>query len=312
MTSNLTGSDRQMYLVQQQLELYGYAPTVYSRDVVLTPLLQALKSDRATPKFSEMKQMIGVFLADLLEAFPYLLTSKRIGKNVFSIPGANTVGAFDYTANNGFGRFFLSDSTEKLTRDLERAKGLGILEARFDGRIAFYPFPWMTLERLFGEEDGTLLTYWLLKQAHERVVVSYLKINRDYLDKKTGQSTQDAIEETEENEYLQYVEWVQEAQEPKTAEALHVESNDAQGIQIPQMRRSRFFKLLGNCGVSIEQGKGSELKLLKANAHPFRMGSHYGPNPTVPSFLIVNVLKRLQISHEEWRIAITQASSNSA
>ena len=76
--------------------------------------------------------------------------------------------------------------------------------------------------------------------------------------------------------------------------------------QLPQMRRSRLFKLLENCGVSIAQGKGSELKLLRKDAHPFRLGCHYGPNPTVPSFLIALILKRLQITRNEWQQAIAE------
>jgi hypothetical protein len=67
-----------------------------------------------------------------------------------------------------------------------------------------------------------------------------------------------------------------------------------------QLRRRQFFKLLERCGVSIEQGKGSEIKLLRDGWHPFRIGNHYGNNPTIPWFLAISILKRLGISRDEW------------
>lgn len=67
-----------------------------------------------------------------------------------------------------------------------------------------------------------------------------------------------------------------------------------------QLRRRQFFKLLGRCGVSIEQGKGSEIKLLRDGWHPFRIGNHYGNNPTIPHVLAISILKRLGITRDEW------------
>lgn len=67
-----------------------------------------------------------------------------------------------------------------------------------------------------------------------------------------------------------------------------------------QLRRRQFFKLLGRCGVTIEQGKGSEIKLLRDGWHPFRIGNHYGNNPTIPCVLAISILRRLGITRAEW------------
>jgi len=66
------------------------------------------------------------------------------------------------------------------------------------------------------------------------------------------------------------------------------------------LRRRYFFKLLERCGVSIEQGKGSEIKLLRAGGHTFRIRNHYGNNPTIPSLLTIKILRRLGITRDEW------------
>ena len=73
--------------------------------------------------------------------------------------------------------------------------------------------------------------------------------------------------------------------------------------RIPQIRRNLFFKILENCGVRIEQGKGSEIKLLRVGKHPFRLGNHGYVNPTMPSFLAANILRRLEITYAEWMAA---------
>lgn len=310
----LKGSDRELFAINQHLSLYAYAPTIYTTEVVLNPLLQHLKADGFLPAPEEMDRQKGVFLADMLEAFPYLLSSTRIGKNLFQVLGAGTVATFDYTANNGFGRFFLSDTPERFAREIERGKSLGVLEVQFDGKISYYPFPWMTIESVFGKDDTLVLSYWLLKQAHERVVASYLKISSDHLSRKPRGTSPEPVKEAEIYPYSEYTAWIREAQDEDSLP--DIENSEVTvgwpSIQIPQMRRTRLFKILGNCGVSVEQGKGSEFKLLKPNAHPFRLGNHYGPNPTVPSFMVANILKRLQISHDDWGRAIASVARDCA
>lgn len=304
-------SNAEWHFVAEQLTLYSYSPTVYAQEVVLRPLLKTLKDELGHVSKSEQRRLCGVYLADLLEAFPYLLSSTRIGKSIFPVEGSRAVAAFDYICRDGFGCFFLSDSASIFEREIAFGKSLGILEVLFDGKIAFYPYPRMTLEAVFGEDDGLLLTYWLLKQARERVLTSYLKINSAYLARGAGAAKEINSEgkNTPDNVYSEYTSWVREAQEP-VSDAEHEETDGLEAqeaAQIPQMRRSRLFKLLSLCGVTIAQGKGSEIKLLRDNSHPFRLGNHYGPNPTVPSFLIANILKRLEISRPEWRQAIASA-----
>ena len=311
LSGSLKCSYEERHFIGEHLTLYGFAPTVYAQEVVLQPLLQALKADLGSVSKAEQQRMCGVFLADLLEAFPYLLSSTRIGKSIFPVEGSRAVAAFDYTCRDGFGCFFLSDSASCFEREMAFGKALGILEVLFDGKIAFYPYPRMTLEAVFGEDDGLLLTYWFLKQARERVLASYLKINSAYLARAAGAAKESNPndEDASDNDYSEYTAWVREAQE--TVRGASPEENERieaqEAAQIPQMRRSRLFKLLSLCGVTIAQGKGSEIKLLRDSTHPFRLGNHYGPNPTVPSFLIANILKRLEISRLEWRQAIACA-----
>lgn len=291
-------------LICQHLTFYGYESFVYTRDVVLKRLLASLKGMKGLPSLDVMQHDKDIFVADLLEAFPYLITSVRMEKYMFGIIGADTVAAFDYTANEGFARILLSDSDQRFVREIATARILGALELGFDGTIHIFNQSWKTLESMFGPDDSLRLAYWLLKKSHELVVPSYLKVSAAYMKRRTGQC-KDQSDAT--NTYCsEYTEWILDARN----EHLHVFSDDHEPTRgqilpaLPQMRRSRLFSLLEHCGVSIEQGKGSEIKLLKDGAHPFRLGSHYGPNPTVPSFLIASILKRLRIKRELWQQAI--------
>jgi len=74
-------------------------------------------------------------------------------------------------------------------------------------------------------------------------------------------------------------------------------------VRIPQLRMSNLFSILARCGVQIEHGKGSEMKLIRKGSRPFLLGSHYGPNPRIPTILAVNILRRLGISEDEWLVA---------
>lgn len=296
------------YFLTQQFTLYNFETIAYSREIILTPLHRTLLSGGTLPSIETMRRQTALFLADLLEAFPYLLSSTRVGKHLFSLPGTTCVAAFDYIANDGFARFMFSDSKERFEREIVLGSCRGILEVGFDGRIAFYMMPWMTLARVFGTEASLVLTYCLLKIAHEKVVADYLKIKDYYLDPRPIASPIKMDEIDEGDGFTSYTDWVREAQD----EAVDLEIGEGSDAQekplIAQMRRTRFFKLLRNCDVTIESGKGSEIKLLRPTFHPFRMGNHYGSNPTVPSYLIANILKRLQITRAEWRHAIANVS----
>ncbi len=302
------GANKEVFALSQHLTLYGYASTVYARQEVLEPLLNHLKTEEKLPSQEEMRLKIRGYVNDLLEAFPYIAKSTRVGKHLFRLPGRENVAAFDFTATKGFARIFLSDNEDRFAREIVLGKGQSFLEISFEGEIAIYPQLWMTLERVFGAEDATALTYWLLKQSHELVLASYLKINAAYM--APAPTNQDeVVEELPVGaDCAEYTEWMREAlvDEPGDDAEGEIASLSYPITQLPQMRRSRLFKLLENCGVSIAQGKGSELKLLRKDAHPFRLGCHYGPNPTVPSFLIALILKRLQITRNEWQQAIAE------
>ncbi len=292
--------------IHDQFMLYEFQPLAYARDVVLTPLLSHLKSTGALPDLGAMQHDKDVFVADLLEAFPYLVSSRRMGKFMFGVPGAEVVAVFDFAGTNGFARIFLSDTEARFAREITAAKSMGMLELGFNGSVHVFFKPWKTLDSMFGRDDALRLTYWLLKQAHALVVPSFLKVSSAYMKRRTGSDGVDVeVVETAGSCYADYTDWLLEAR--VVDEELPVTDEASLGsvtAAIPQMRRSRFFKLLAECAVRIEQGKGSEIKLMRDGAHPFRLGNHYGPNPTVPSFLIASILKRLQISKEVWHQAL--------
>ncbi|MFC3458991.1 hypothetical protein [Massilia haematophila] len=171
--------------------------------------------------------------------------------------------------------------------------------------------PWLTLDKVFGAEAAVTLSWWLLKQVHAQLVKDYLNIQHYYLDRTDVEPVEVDIGASA-DETLLYVSLArasdgqQPAQEADLVEtpAALAEDVSTGTVRLPQLRRRYFFKLLEYCGVEIAQGKGSEIKLLRKAKRPFRLGDHYGNNPTIPAFLAANILKRLEITSEEWIEAI--------
>lgn len=281
------------------LDLYGAEPTCFCESMILRPLLGALATE-AFPPVSAMQQQVNLMMGDLLEATPYLMKNRCYEEYLFEIPGTTCIGGFLYLSPKGIGRFCFSENREYWNEGHARSFYRGMLELDFFGQLAFYMHPWRSLEKIFGAGDSLKLTYWFLKQVHGAVIQEYLRVEKYYL---TPQSELDSVKEDQDDFY---VPWQRPAVDDFEAVAFESEDADSpRGMStLPQLRRSKFLKILGFCGVRVEQGKGSELKLLKDSAHPFRLGNHYGPNPTIPYFIVDSILKRMQISPEQWRLAL--------
>ena len=96
----------------------------------------------------------------------------------------------------------------------------------------------MTLERVFGGEDATALTYWLLKQSHELVLASYLKINSAYMAPASTNQDEVVEELPVSADCAEYTEWMREAlvDEPGDDAVGEVDTLSYPITQLPQMR----------------------------------------------------------------------------
>lgn len=292
--------------ITDTFSLYCVEPTAYVDTVVLRPLLDVLACDTSLPKPDERHARLQAMLADLLEAAPYLVASLRPERFTFAVPGSGKLAAFSFVPGTNCATFLFTDDAEGLQRALHTTFCRGSLMLGYNGQIANYMHPWRTLTKVYGQADGELLAYWLLQQVHGRIVQDYLKIQHYFLHEPLARP--DDTEMADMEEALVYVVWAKASEggaasaEPDSSQR-STQEHDRPG-DIAQLRRRHFFKLLARCGVSIEQGKGSEIKLLRAGWHPFRLGNHYGSNPCIPSFLAVNILKRLGITRDEWLDAV--------
>lgn len=293
------------------LSLYAVEPVAYIDEVVLAPLLAALRDDPTLPGPEQQRQQYQQMFADLLEAYPYLLSSGRNERYMFDIPGTSCVAAFSFLAPNGCGRIMVSDDVESLRRGIHTNFMRGALNVGYDGRVSWWMHPWRTLDKVLGAQAAVTLSWWLLKQVHAQLVKDYLSIQHYYLDRSDVEPVEDEPGAAT-DEALLYVslarasegQWSTEDSNPVETPAALAEDVGRGAARLPQLRRRYFFKLLERCGVEIAQGKGSEIKLLRKAKRPFRLGDHYGSNPPIPAFLAANILKRLEITSEEWVEAI--------
>jgi hypothetical protein len=309
-TLNLTRdlpSPRGRDYLSNVISMYAVESVAYMDNVVLTPLLAALRHDRTVPGPEDRESQYQQMFADLQEAYRYLLSSDRAERYMFSIPGTTCVATVSFLAPNGCARIVFADNVEKLRQGLHTNYVRGALSIGHDGRIHGWMHPWRTLGLVFGEDDALTLSWWLLKQIHPRMVDDYLRIERYYLHGNDERSAEPTGLEVP-DETLLYVALAKASEESSvvddymadTASGTAREAADPASSTLPQLRRRYFFKLLERCGVEVAQGKGSEIKLLRKTRHPFRLGNHYGSNPTIPAFLAASILKRLEITRDEW------------
>lgn len=289
------------------LSLYAVEPVAYMDNVIVRPLLTALRSNSTLPDLERQRQQYQHMFDDLKEAYPYLLSSDRTERYMFSIPGTSCMAAFSFLAPNGCGRIMVCDDAEGLRRGIHTNFMRGALNVGYDGRISWWMHPWRTLDNVFDYEAAVTLSWWFLKQVHGQLVQDYLSIQRYYLDQAISQPAE-AEANGVSDDVLLYVTLAKASEgQQSSAEVDATEPKDAADPnknRLAQLRRRYFFKLLERCGVEIAQGKGSEIKLLRKAKRPFRLGNHYGVNPTIPAFLAANILKRLEITSEDWINAI--------
>jgi hypothetical protein len=304
--------------IGRDMNLFGVEPVQYINEIVAKPLVKLLVAEGYTESRTALLDRFHGYVGDLLEASPYLCASGRASRYMFAIPGTTCWAAFRFISSYGFGAFFVSESEEDLRRDLETNSFRGAIDVGFDGSFSYVSHPWLTLGRVLDSDAALSVACWMLEQIHARVVDDYLKISASSRKTQAGDSgvvvtsTEHDFDQLVANEIAVYASWIREARDedelisdlPLGADRDSHLDNGIAKTRLPQIRQSRVFKLLRACNVEIVQGKGSEKKLLRDGAHPFRLGSHYGPNPTIPSFLACQILRRLNITHEDWMSAI--------
>jgi hypothetical protein len=288
--------------------LYGVEAVSYTEKVVLDRLLSSLRESCPVLPLRDMEDAWRGMVDDIFEAYPYLILDTVDQMYPFEIQAVERFGGLTFSGHGGMAQFVFSDFA--LTESVGSTVFGGGLSVNWDGKLSFYLHPWRTLEQVYGYEDSLRLSCWLLEQVHGRLVSHYLHAEPIYRDRLKAQvETSDLGEADLAQQTAIYASWVKQAQEtlppePEGDNAVNGRNNHS---SIPQIRRNLFFKVLSNCGVTVEQGKGSEIKLLRHGRHPFRLGNHGYVNPTIPSFLAANILRRLEISHAEWKDALANA-----
>lgn len=291
--------------ISDALSLYGIECDAYLRNVVFTPLLDTLVHNPAMPAPEGQREQYDQMFSDILEAAPYLVVSDRSERFMFNLPGSGCIAGFQFNAGSSCAQFVFADDEDSLRLALRTTFARGGLMIGYDGAMSIHMHPWRTLETIYGMEKGKMIAYWLLAQVHERITADYLKIERYFL------HAEDLVQDEESvsiEETLAYVALAKAAPGNRVDVEVEPQSLDNglgyERFALPALRQRYFFKLLTRCGVRVEQGKGSEIKLLREAKRPFRLGNHYGNNPTIPSFLASNILKRLEVTRDEWLGAI--------
>lgn len=278
-------------LLLDAFEKWDLTNCIFTEQIILAPILSHVSSQMQRP-LDQVEAHYRMMFSDLIEVYPAFLMEEMF-------------------------TFRLPDSTQTLDLLFAPAHGVAVLTASrgdtfppaltfdWDAQLVFHGQPWRKVESIYGREAYLRTACWVLEQIHGELV-------QRYLDHQTAMQTTSAIaaevshdaEPGPAHEHAMRMEWVREARREAIPPVEPGEDDEplSRGA-IPQIRRSLFFKILKSCGVRIEQGKGSEIKLLREGKHPFRLGNHGFVNPTVPTWLAAVILRRLEITKREWQSA---------
>lgn len=277
--------------LEAHLRQFGHVSAAFTGQVLVPRLSDQAAIGSASP-LAELEEAYRSMVADLLEAYPVLIHDAE-EVITFPIPGLDRPAYFLFTEVGGIAGFGLTTVSTPL------------LTLQWDGQMCFAGLPTRTLQDRYGRDQFIRMAAWLVGQVHSAVVDNYLvaiEHARQRLPLAASPEADDAPD------VATYVAWVRQAQD-----VLPIQTDESQlaGVpisRIPQLRRNLFFKVLKNCGVQVEQGKGSEIKLLRGGMRPFLLGNHGYVNPTIPAFLAAAILWRLGITYHDWSTAVAAAT----
>jgi hypothetical protein len=147
-----------------------------------------------------------------------------------------------------------------------------------------------------------ILSDYFLNLLHDELLEVYML--------RSEEKSCDSIEESFENAEIDDIEFIntyhviiKELQDDFDVEE-HQQSYDDRYSKakhhIPSLRLTRFTGFMkNNFKCSVEQGKGSEIKIWRKGTKIYTIGKHKN-NDMIPSFLIIKIIKRLGITKNEW------------
>lgn len=280
--------------LEAELRHFGHVSAAFTEQALLPRLRDQAERDSSQP-LPLVEARYRAMVADLFEAYP-LLIHHADEIVTFPVPGLQSPGYFLFTEVGGIAGFGLASISSPL------------LTLQWDGQMGFAGLPARTLQDRYGREEFVRVASWLVEQVHAAVVDSYLVAVEEARIRLQSSPTLATGDAGETPDVASYVAWVRQAQEEAQDQTDERPTEGVPISRIRQLRRNLFFKVLRHCGVQVEQGKGSEIKLLRDGKRPFLMGDHGYANPTIPAFLAASILRRLEITYGEWRAALAAAA----
>lgn len=262
----------------------------YLNHYLFDPLIKYLKEEKEPESLEILEKRYIARIHDLAEAYPYLI-SGDVGYE-FALPNGLPI-YFSLKSLSSIGSWAIADGLHYR------------IMLEWNGDLTYGSSDTLSLEKFYGREIAVRVSLMLVEHVHAYILEKYL----EEVAKQPPKTDTPLNDLPIQKQTAVYASWLSEIQDKNEAEELPpVEDTPAlTALSIPPLRRQLFFKILGFCGVRVEQGKGSESKLIRDGKPIFVLGNHGYKNPTVPRFLAINILRRLEITHAEWQHAYSMA-----
>lgn len=266
------------------------AISVYHKHSTLPPPAHLLNPQSLDPETQ---------VSDLYELLPYFLKGWDCSNHQIALN--DTAAAYvDFV----LGRFFLH---------LAEAGKEAAHQVRFN-TVPFYwdpctaKFCW-AFDPTYSSDELETMGLELLDAVHTYMVDLYAKAS--FKPRATPADSVTEVNSSADNAYeftrLTH-EKFQQLSNDDTDEAGTLPEEDHRTVisTIPAIRVQRFLEFMTReHGCSVEQGKGSEIKIWRPGTRIFTLGRHKR-NPTLPTWLIRQILKRVEITEREWIHSLAQ------
>lgn len=253
-------------------------------------------SDITSLNTIQKKQRMKELAENINEMKPFLIKSAKHVKSIIRITDDLYFG-WTWGVLWGIGAIMLENSHEKIIDVVKNLPMSGaVFAVEIDGTFSCSCRPWIDAELMkeYGIENALDINLYLLQSIHDKLFSFYCQIDLDTIlwnwkNKTSHNHTDEEI--------------ISSSCQLKLTDADTDPETKLRNPVVKKIRKKEFFNILIKLNCTVTKGKGSEIKIFRPGGKIYIVGNHKRNN-YIPVAVIINILKRLEISLDDWMDAV--------